>query len=59
MTAWRDGIDGGFIDTAAYMTLRLDNAGALPMPTAATTTTAAAEMCSLIRSGDRNGRKSN
>ena len=26
MAAWRDGIGGGFLDTAVDMTLRLDNA---------------------------------
>jgi putative transposase len=30
MAAWREGISGGFFDTAVDMTLRLDNAGALP-----------------------------
>ena len=30
MAVWRDGTSGGFIDTAVDMTLRLDNAGALP-----------------------------
>ncbi len=30
MAAWREGISGGFLDTAVDMTLRLDNAGALP-----------------------------
>jgi|HubBroStandDraft_6_1064221.scaffolds.fasta_scaffold508469_2 hypothetical protein len=30
MPAWRDGIGGGFLDTAEDMTLRLDNARALP-----------------------------
>jgi hypothetical protein len=28
--AWRDGIGDGFLDTAVDMTLRLDNACALP-----------------------------
>ena len=30
MAAWREGIGGGFLDTAVDMTLRLDNARALP-----------------------------
>jgi putative transposase len=30
MAAWRNGITGGLLDTAVDMTLRLDNAGALP-----------------------------
>jgi putative transposase len=30
MAAWRDGLGGGFLDTAVDMTLRLDNARALP-----------------------------
>ena len=30
MAVWRDGTSGRFIDTAVDMTLRLDNAGALP-----------------------------
>jgi hypothetical protein len=30
MAAWCDGIGGGFLDTAVDMTLRLDNAAALP-----------------------------
>jgi putative transposase len=30
MAAWRNGISGGLLDTAVDMTLRLDNAGALP-----------------------------
>ena len=30
MAAWRAGMSGGFLDTAVDMTLRLDNAEALP-----------------------------
>ena len=30
MAVWREGISGGFLETAVDMTLRLDNAGALP-----------------------------
>jgi len=30
MAVWREGIGGGSLDTAVDMTLRLDNAGALP-----------------------------
>jgi len=47
MAVWREGAIGGFANTAMDLTLRLDNAVALPTcPTAATVTTAT--MRSLI-----------
>jgi len=30
MAVWREGVSGGFLEVAVDMTLRLDNAGALP-----------------------------
>jgi putative transposase len=58
MVVWRGNLTGELGDTAVDMTLRLDNAGALPtMPTAATA--AARSFNRMKDSGERNGRASN